>query len=348
MGLSPYERVMTAVALREPDRVPMIPRAKGFSIKQTGLKIRECFGDPGKYIDAQLKLIQDFSFDAVTDLYSGAPLFNEFLGGDLIYEEGAPPAAAPVLTSIEEVRKLGPVNMATLRRMEDVFQGVRKLKDEVKGDYPVVVSVPTAFRSAALLRGVENFYMDMIMHPLRVHDLLRFCVDMSKSYAGVVIDAGADIVFTSNSVANRGCISRKHYEEFVTAYEKDLNSFLKSRKRIIMTHTCGDWSDRFDLVVAEGPDVLFVAGEADLGHLKTTYGDKVCIMGNVPAVEVMFRATPDDVEKACATCIEEAAGGGGFILSGDCELPPGTPPENLRAMERAGRTFGLYAENSSG
>ncbi len=343
MGLSSYERVMTAIALREADRVPMIPRTKGFSIKQAGLKIRECFEGPDKYIGAQLRLIENFSFDAVTDLYSGIPLFNEFLGSELIYGEGAPPEAAPVLTTIEDVQKIGAVNVASLRRMEDVFQGVRKLKDEVKSDYPVVVSVPTAFRSAALLRGVESFYMDMITNPLRVHDLLHLCVEMSKSYAGVVIDAGADIIFTSNSVANRGCISRKHYEEFVTPYEKELDNFLRSKNRIIMHHTCGDWSDRFDLVVAEGPDTLFVASEASLAHLKATYGHKICVMGNVHAVDVMLRGKPDDVEKACATCINEAAAGGGFILSGDCELPPGTPPENLRAMEIVGNTLGLYA-----
>lgn len=341
MGYTSYERVMTAMALKEPDRIPVMPRVRGVSIRYAGLKGRECFDNPDKYIAAQVRMVEDFAFDAVTDLLSGAPLFNEFFGAELQFQETTT-SAAPVFTSAEEFRKAKTIDLTKIKRMEDVYKTIRKLKGEVGRDFPVVVSVPTAFRSAALLRGVEEFYVDMVMNPLFVRDLLSFCLDMCKAFAEIVIDAGADIIFTSSSVANRDCISRKHYEEFVTDDEKGLHAFLTSKNLKIIHHTCGDWSDRFDLAVAEGPDALFVSVEADIGELKQTYGDRVCIMGNVDSVGVMLRGTADEVEKKALECIKKAGKYGGFILSGDCELPPGTPVENLRAMERVGKTFGVY------
>ncbi len=342
MGMTSYERVMTAVALREPDRVPMIPRTRGFSVKYAGFKVRDCFENPDKYVGAQMRLIEDFGFDGVIDLYSGVPLYNEFLGAELVFKPGGPPSAPPLFASIKDFKRANRIDLTQIRRMIDVCRMVEKFKEEVRGDIPTIIGLPGVFRSAALLRGLQDFYMDLVRNPGFVRDLLDFCLEMTKAYAEMVIGAGADIIFTSNSVASRDCISRKHYEQFVTDDEKNLNAFLKSKGKKIMHHTCGDWSDRFDLVVAEGVDILFASAQADLAELKTAYGDRISLMGNVDSVGVMFGGTPEQVEKECMKCIKEAGKGGGFFLSGDCELPPETPVENMKAMERAGRNFGVY------
>lgn len=342
MGMTSYERVMTAIDLREPDGVPMIPRTRGFSVKYAGLKVRDCFEVPDKYVGAQMRMIQDFGFDGVIDLYSGAPLYNEFLGGELIFKPGSPPSALPLFSSIKDFKKVNRIDVAQARRMSDVCRMVEGFKEEVGGDVPTIIGLPGVFRSAALLRGLQDFYMDLVRNPGFVRDLLDFCLDTTKAYAEMVISAGADIIFTSNSVASRDCISRKHYEQFVTGDEKELNAFLKSKGKKIMHHTCGDWSDRFDLVVAEGVDILFASAQANLTQLKADYGNRISLMGNVDSVGVMYGGTPQEVEKECLKCIREAGKGGGFLLSGDCELPPETPVENMKAMERAGRNFGVY------
>jgi uroporphyrinogen decarboxylase len=60
-------------------------------------------------------------------------------------------------------------------------------------------------------------------------------------------------------------------------------------------------------------------------------------MGNVDSVQVMHQGTPEDVERESLECVKKAGAKGGFILSGDCELPPGIPVQNLRAMEAVGK-----------
>ncbi|MBI4321137.1 MAG: hypothetical protein HY675_21820, partial [Chloroflexi bacterium] len=45
--MSPYERVMTAVSLGVPDRIPVVPAAPAFAIRQAGYKFGEVLRDPG-------------------------------------------------------------------------------------------------------------------------------------------------------------------------------------------------------------------------------------------------------------------------------------------------------------
>ncbi len=340
--MTSYERMMTAIALKQPDRVPILPMARLFGIKQAGMKIKECYDHPEKYIPAQMQLVKEFGLDAVIELYPGAPLLNEAVGGALVFEDGGMPTSAPVFKSPEDFAKATSVDLSTQRRMQDLHAMIRKLKQEVSGDLPVIGFVHYPFRTAALMRGVQDFFMDLALNPSFVQELLDFCYGLCKAYAEIVIDAGADIIFTSQSVANRDCISRKHYEQYVTRHETEMNKFLKAKGKKILHHTCGDWSDRFDLVAAEGPDVAYVSAASDLSQLKAGYGDNICLMGNVHAVDFMARGTAQQVGDKSKECIQKAASNGGFILSGDCDLAYTTPAENMKAMENAGKSFGVY------
>ena len=66
--------------------------------------------------------------------------------------------------------------------------------------------------------------------------------------------------------------------------------------RRILFHNCGNWSDRFDLVVDEGPDVIHV-DKIDLAWLKKEFGSRVCINGNVGSTTTLMLGTPGGVKK---------------------------------------------------
>ncbi|HME44360.1 MAG TPA: uroporphyrinogen decarboxylase family protein [Syntrophorhabdales bacterium] len=342
IGMTSYERVMTAIGLKEPDRVPISPRTRSFCIKHAGLTMQECFEDPDKYVGAQLRMLREFAFDALADLYSGAPLLNECLGKALAFKGSGPPHAEPVFDSPDDLKKVKAIDLSGCKRMDDVYATVGKLKQAVGKEYPVVASAPTPFRSAALLRGVQRFYHDLGRNQSFVRDLLDLCLEACKAYATIIMDAGADIIFTSTSVASGDCISKEHYRVFVSEGHKELHALVESRKRPIIFHTCGDWSDRFDFVAEEGSNVMFVSAGTDMGHLKKAYGTKLCLMGNIDCVQTLLMGTTDTVEKACREALIHAAHGGGFILADDCEVPPETPVANLRALESSGLEYGNY------
>jgi uroporphyrinogen decarboxylase len=61
------------------------------------------------------------------------------------------------------------------------------------------------------------------------------------------------------------------------------------------------------------------------------------ICGNFDPVRVMLQGTPDEVYRATWANLTE--GGSRCISAAGCEIPTGTPPENIHAQNRALRAF---------
>ena len=83
-------------------------------------------------------------------------------------------------------------------------------------------------------------------------------------------------------------------------------------------------------------------GDVDLAQAKAIAGDRLCLIGNVDAVNVMQKGRPEDVRRAVREAIEAGAPGGRFILGNSDSFFPGTPAENIEAFFRAARDYGSY------
>ena len=79
-----------------------------------------------------------------------------------------------------------------------------------------------------------------------------------------------------------------------------------------------------------------------LSLIKSLYGGKLAIRGNMHAHETLLRGRPDDVEREARECIEATAEGGGFILASGDGVIAGTPFENIFRMVEAGEKYGRY------
>ena len=79
----------------------------------------------------------------------------------------------------------------------------------------------------------------------------------------------------------------------------------------------------------------------DLGNAKMILGPHMCIQGNVPPIEVMYQGTPEDVIRSAFACMEKGHDSEkGFVLTSGCQMPIGTPIENMHALMNAARLFG--------
>jgi uroporphyrinogen decarboxylase len=91
-------------------------------------------------------------------------------------------------------------------------------------------------------------------------------------------------------------------------------------------------------------DPLEVApmGDCDLAELKRRYGDRIILKGNLHTTRVMLHGTTADVVAASRQAIDDAAAGGGFILSTGDQCGRDTPDANIRAMVETARSYGRY------
>lgn len=78
-------------------------------------------------------------------------------------------------------------------------------------------------------------------------------------------------------------------------------------------------------------------GDVDLAQVKREFGHRLSLMGNLNTPELMLKGTPGEVRDAAKRAIDDAAAGGGFILSSGDQCGRDTPDANLFAMIEVAR-----------
>lgn len=129
---------------------------------------------------------------------------------------------------------------------------------------------------------------------------------------------------------------------------KEITSICKEADIPSQIHCCGP---EYDLVriAAEETDLSSInpleippMGDCNLREIKKKFGKKISLMGNLHTTDIMLRGTPKDVEQACKQAIDDAAEGGGFILSTGDQCGRDTPDKNIFMMIEVARTYGKY------
>jgi uroporphyrinogen decarboxylase len=114
-------------------------------------------------------------------------------------------------------------------------------------------------------------------------------------------------------------------------------------------HSCGPERERGKMAAEEtkltiiDPLEIPPMGDCNLAELKRLYGDKIILKDNLHTTDVMLRSSVDDVVAASKRAIDDAAAGGGFVLSTGDQCGRDTPDENILAMVEVARTYGRYA-----
>jgi uroporphyrinogen-III decarboxylase len=72
-----------------------------------------------------------------------------------------------------------------------------------------------------------------------------------------------------------------------------------------------------------------------LAEARREMGAKQILLGNLDPVRVLRDGSPDAVRAAIAECHRQA--GPAYILGAGCEVPRGTPHQNLRALAEYAR-----------
>ena len=165
--------------------------------------------------------------------------------------------------------------------------------------------------------------------------------------AKLLAETDFDIFFLCDDTAlkNTTMINPKDHRELVIpAYKKIVHEIRKAGKYAVF-HSDGFTEPYFDGLIEagfNGVESLEPMAGMDLKHLKETYGDKLCLIGNIDVSQLLPFGGEQDVVNAVKKCIQDAATGGGYILSPCTDLTNSCKVENVLAMISATKKFGEY------
>jgi uroporphyrinogen decarboxylase len=144
-------------------------------------------------------------------------------------------------------------------------------------------------------------------------------------------------------------LSPEMFRKFVKPRYAELFLTLKKRFGVkILFHSCGAVYPFIPDLIEMGADILnpiqlSAQGMGDTQKLKREFGDSLSIWGGgIDVQQTLPRATPEEVEKEVKQRLQDLAPGGGFVFSASQTIQPDTPPENVVALWRALRRYGVY------
>lgn len=324
-GLQRYLGVLNGKAV---DYLPRIPILMQYAADHIGSNYGAFASDYRVLTDANIRCAREFGIDQMNTM-SDPYRETQGFGAKILYEANMVPRCDKhPLEDEADLKKLPRPNPLESTRMRDRIEAVRRFHAEIGGQYSIMGWVEGPAAEAADLRRPDNFFMDLIDDEAYAIELMDLCVDVALAFAKPQIDAGADTIGIGDAVASQ--VSQDIYETLILPREQRLVTGLKAMGAKIRMHICGNITHLLPGLASLDLDVLDVDHMVDLAETRQALGSRIALGGNLDPVEDVMRSTPEKIRKALQTAYEQA--GNPFVVNAGCEIPTGTPLENLKAL----------------
>jgi uroporphyrinogen-III decarboxylase len=172
------------------------------------------------------------------------------------------------------------------------------------------------FEVLSFARSMEKFMIDLYRRPDTVLAALAAIWQDTVESSLANMDVATKFVSVPANRFSGGFISPRHFEQFALPQFLQIVNMLVARGITIFFHLDQNWTNMLPYFreFPEGNYLLHFDGTTDIFKAKEILGDRMCLMGDVPA-RLLKLGTPDDIEAYCRKLIDALAKGSGFILS---------------------------------
>ena len=354
------ERILKAVALERPDRVPVVLEYSGFAAYVTGTRMAEFLRCPETNLATMIR-----AFEMVGE--ADAINYGSFWPYNLCFSYMSKISVPGVDLPEDDMWQVVESELMTRDDYDLILkQGWKKYAEEyldqrifheVPSDYlppkrkspdaqkawrqkgvPVLSGgdVTTPYELLCGSRSLMEFSMDLFDLPDKV---IAAMDAMVPHLAGKAIRSsrqrGYPIVWLGGWQAAPSMLSPEMWRRFVWPYFRRLVHEIVDAGLIALLHLDSNWTRELEYFRELPKDrcIMALDGETDIFKAKEVLGDHMCIMGDVPAA-MLFRDSPDNVYAYCSRLIREL-GPSGFILQSGCDIPANAKLENVQAMVAA-------------
>lgn len=343
--LTGLERIIKTLKMQEPDMVPHTEMLIDQKIRNVILP-NATYEDFVEYMDLDGMVIYDklyaWKFETIDN---EKKIKRDQWGGIIRYTEGELGISLETgLKTEKDLERYTPPDADESWR----YEGLKQIVKRFKGQRAIIVSINDVFNTVQESLLAHFDYFDaMINNPDFVDQVNQIVLDYNLKYIKNCIEVGADVVFISGDYAmTKGpMVSLNHTARYLTPNLKKMVDLAHSLNKPLIKHSDGNIWRIFDLILETGIDCIHpidVVAGMDLKEVKTKYGKRVCLMGNVNAATTLCSGTIEEVRQDVKDCIKIGGIGGGYICSSSNAIHAGVKPENYVAMVKAIKEYGKY------
>ena len=336
-----------------------------------GIDFQKYYSDPMVMLKVQLQM-QDYAkthlwfdhemgipeegYDVMVDFQNDVECCH--LGANVQFSPPPPPFVVPFLAHGDKRRLLnqGPVEPFNdfTEKLFSYYDAFCEQRDKgflyngkpLKNIGMAGMGTDGPFTLACMLRGTENFCVDLFEDPDYAREMLEFLTDNAirrikafRKRLGMP-EKLPSFAFADDSIL---LLSEDTYKEYILPYHKKLVAELSTGEQPNWVHFCGDASRHFVTIQKE---VHF--GSIDTGFpiqhgkLVQQLAPGTAVWGGVH-VDLLSKGTPEQVERETLRIMRDVMPHTNFFVMKEANnLAPQTPEENIRAMYETVRAYGKY------
>jgi MtaA/CmuA family methyltransferase len=327
--MTSLERYLATLKGQPADFLPRVPILMQFATEHIGRNYADFASDYRVMVEANIRCRDDFGIDLVgvmSDPYCETQAF----GAEIIYaKDHAPFCARTILSDIADLSpmRLDPDPYAA-ERMANRLAAIREYKRLVGGECSILGWVEGPAAEAADVRGVQDFLMDLWDNPSACTTLMEHCTHTAIRFARAQIAEGADTIGVGDAIASQ--LAPEMYRELVWPLEKRLFEGIREAGGTVRLHICGNITHLLPHLAELPIDILDLDHMVDPEAARQAMGPGVAIAGRIDPVADVLHGTPAGIRAAVRESYARI--GNPHLVMAGCEIPPGTPPENLKTL----------------
>lgn len=321
------ERVLTALRLEQPDRVPWVE------------------GGVDAPMERALVGRDDYLPEDVAEVLGLdnliAPLMPP-LFVDYEMHDGINYVAQPQIRTRADLHKM------TLPSTDDpsLFREAEEIVRRNRGCYAVAAKMRMGASPTLLSMGLDNFSYALADDPGLVDTMLGRYADWTISIIGRLRDIGVDYVWTFDDMAYRAgpMFSPRVLRQVFMPHFRRVADAIRATGLPWIFHSDGDLEPFLDDLLSLGMQGMhpFEPGPMDIEAMKAQIGHRVALGGNIDLHYTLTLGTPEEVDAEVKRRIEVVGKGGGYLISSANSITSYCKLENVRAMSAAIRKYGAY------
>ena len=340
MSMTSAQRLQTAMSHQEPDRVPYALSASMHPARDMGVSIEEYFSRPELVVKGQLSLREKLGNDMLS-AYPFAALEMLAWGGEVIYfEQGPPNSGQPVITKPEDIASLEPPRVEDSPDLRGVLEATSQLKAAVGDEVPIAGVIVSPFTLPIMQMGFEAYLELIYQRPQLLERLLAVNTEYCVAWANAQLRAGAGAIVCYDPAASPTILPAEIVLRH--ALPRDQEVISRVQGGVVIHLASGRGLPLVEAIVEAGAVGMSASAEEDLGRLKAACGGRLCVVGNLNALEMMHW-TAQQAEAKVKEVLAAAGEGGGLVISDNHgEIPLLVDWEVLYALSEALRRWGRY------
>ena len=192
---------------------------------------------------------------------------------------------------------------------------------------------------ASFLMSVPAFCMALKIYPDEMHKIIKNTTTLVKNWLEAQMEVldYVDGIMVLDDLC--GYMSEDDYLEFGQPYLKEIFGQFDVPVKMFHNDNFGNTYATFPYIEDAGINIFNFSFKADINVAREKLGDKVCILGNIPPLDVLTEGTPEQCAEAATKLLNAYGSKQGLILSAGGGASMGMPKENFLAVADALREW---------